>query len=251
MKTLYLCLFLSLISLHPLLAQELSPWSVSLDFAIQQHDKRLFDLPQRRFLLSSQPEIFGTYQYGLTVSRQILAKKNVALNLGVGFHREVATFLRPFDNKFETGIGNDVYYVTKNYSQLLIPLPLEVQYSISKRFELSIQALPQLQLRSIAKTAERNFSWDRLGLYSVELNPGIGWKIGKRVEINARYRAYQIKKIDRVIFYSGLFNNLRDPRGDQKYETDNPVKFWLSFGYRFGKRKAAVEEPAPGMILPE
>jgi hypothetical protein len=45
-----------------------------------------------------------------------------------------------------------------------------------------------------------------------------------------KYRAFQVKKIDKILF---SYRTLHDPRTDQVFETYNPFKLWFSVGYKF------------------
>jgi hypothetical protein len=64
--------------------------------------------------------------------------------------------------------------------------------------------------------------------YSLEVNPGLSYDIG-RFEFGLKYRAFQVKKIDKILF---SYRTLHDPRTDQVFETYNPFKLWFSVGYK-------------------
>ncbi|MEZ5107254.1 MAG: hypothetical protein R2757_22305, partial [Draconibacterium sp.] len=66
---------------------------------------------------------------------------------------------------------------------------------------------------------------------SFELFSGISYNI-ENIELGFGYRFFNFQKIDKILFFSAL----RDPRGDQKYETVNPLKVEFSIGYKLGKR---------------
>ena len=157
-------------------------WILSIDFGIQEHDKRLFDFPQRENLLAMQPESFGTYQFGINAVRKILQKKGFDLFTGVGLSSELSTFRRPFNHNFRKNEGNFLLRRTDRYYQYLMQLPIKSKFKIAKHFGFSLDILPQLNFLTIADhTKDKSFSWWRFDFYSVEVNPGIEYTTSKFV----------------------------------------------------------------------
>lgn len=204
-------------------------WILSIDFGIQEHDKRLFDFPPKENLLAMQPETFGTYQFGVSAVRKIVRKGKLKLLGGFGLSSELGTFLRPFDKRFRKDFGSEELRFTDRYYQGLIQFPIYLKYKIAKSLDFSLNILPQFNFFTIAdNTKDKSFSWWRLDFYSVEVNPGIEYTTSKFV-FGLKYRFFQIKKIDKILFNSIL----KDPRADQTFETENPFKLWFSIGYDF------------------
>ena len=205
-------------------------WTLSVNYGLQAHDKRLFDFPPRRRVLERQPEAFGTHQFGLDITRKVAQKGKMRFSAGGGLSVELATFERPFDHNFGQNGGTDILISTNEYYQFLIQFPLNGTYQFNEHIRLSLGVLPQLNVFTIANHTQytRNYSWRQFDLYSVEFNPGIDYTTSRLV-FSLKYRAFQFKKIDRI-----LFNRiLDDPRTDQTFETYNPFKIWLSVGYMF------------------
>ena len=204
-------------------------WTLTLDYGLQAHDKRLFDFPPRESVLERQPETFGTHQFGIKLERKIAEKGKLNFYAGGGLSTELATFERPFDHNYGKKGGTDILRWTDRYCQFLMQFPLNGTYHLTDHFRFSMEILPQLNFHTIADhSTGKSYSWWRFDLYSVEFNPGIEYTIS-RMAFSLRYRAFQVKKIDRI-----LFNHiLRDPRTDQTFETYNPFKMWLSVGYMF------------------
>jgi hypothetical protein len=207
-------------------------WTLSMDFGLQKHDKRLFGFPPfpAAHLLESQPESYGTYQFGISAVRKILHKGRFEIFAGGGLSSELSTFTRPFDLDFGKKFKRNILIMTNRYYQYLLQLPVETRFRFDKNFGLSLELLPQFNFLAIADYAKRDksYSWWMFDFYSVEINPGLSYDKG-RVEFGLKYRAFQVKKIDRILFNS-LIN---DPRTDQVFETYNPFKLWFSVGYKF------------------
>lgn len=218
-----------LMMLSSLAAQTQSgQWSIHFDYGLQAHDKRLFNFPWKERVLERQPETFGTHQFGLYLGRKVMEKGKIRLRAGVGLSTELATFERPFDYTYKKDDITKVLKWTDRYYQFMLNFPLIGEYKVSKHFGFSLGVLPQFNFFTIADhtAGNINYSWWRLNLYSIELNPGIEYTASKLV-FGLRYRALQVKAIDRILFNSIL----KDPRTDQAFETYNPFKMWLSVGY--------------------
>ncbi len=230
MKKLLIVSFVALVSI-PSFAQDRpnKEWFLSVDYGLQAHDKRLFDFPPKESVLERQPETFGTYQFGIRLERKIAQKGKLHFRVGGGVSAELATFERPFDHNFGKDGGTRILRWTDRYYQFLTQFPLNGTYQLNEHFGFSLGVLPQLNFLTKADhTTSKSYSWWRFDLYSVEFNPGIEYTTSRFI-FNLSYRAFQVKKIDRI-----LFNDiLDDARTGQSFETYNPFKMWLSVGYMF------------------
>ena len=218
----------------PLFSQD-SPspnWTISAGFGLQEHDKRLFGYPDRKLLLDMHPERFGTYQFGVNLNRRLINKNWASLSIGIGPGMEISTFTRPFDHLYPGRRGPYIILWTNRYYQNLVQVPIKSRFSIVKGLGLSLEVLPQFNFLTIAlhtdRTSLKKFSWWRFDFYSIEVNPGLALNISK-FEVGLKYRAFQFKKIDRILFY----RTIKDTRTGQTFETYNPFKVWLSIGYNF------------------
>ncbi len=107
-------------------------------------------------------------------------------------------------------------------------IPLNGTYRLTENFGFSMDILSQFDFLTIASYTEsnRNYSWWQFGLYAVEFNPGFEYT-KSRMNFSLRYRAFQVRKIDPV-----LFNHIvKDEDTGQNFETYNPFKLWFSIGY--------------------
>ncbi len=208
-----------------------SNWQFSLNLSIQAHDKRLYGFAGKDHILASQPELFGTYQYGIALSRKLALVNKLNLFTGIGISSELSTFERPFDHLYGKSSGIAVLLWTNRYFKYLMQTPLKLSYVLSNQLGFSLEILPQLNFLTVAKhhkDKDVDFSWSEFDLYSIELNPGIVYTRGK-FNFGIKYRVFQLKKIDKIIFN----RIIKDPRTDQENETYNPFKIMISCELNF------------------
>ena len=107
-------LIIALINAFPFYCQDSFPrdWLASIVLGVQAQDKRLYDFPPKTHLLLDQPEIFGTYQINVCLSRKLSGDNQIKLLGGLGFGLELSTFLRPFDHKYGKQNGLDILTYT-------------------------------------------------------------------------------------------------------------------------------------------
>jgi hypothetical protein len=101
-------------------------WLFSLNFGFQAHDKRLYGFAGKDYLVASQREIFGTYQFGITLSRQLALGNKINFLTGLGLSSELATFERPFNHLYGKTSGNAVLITTNRYYHYLIQAPIKL-----------------------------------------------------------------------------------------------------------------------------
>jgi hypothetical protein len=229
----WLVLLFAIIFSLPSFGQESTDtkWTLSIDFGIQAHDKRLFGFPPfpSARLLEEQPETFGTFQAGISTVRKILQKGRFEIFAGGGLSSELSTFKRPFDLDFGKEFKRDILIMTNRYYQNLLQFPIKSKFRIGEKFNFSLDVLPQFNFLTIAdNTKDISYSWWMFDFYSLEVNPGLSYDIG-RFEFGLKYRAFQVKKIDKILF---SYSTISDPRTDQVFETYNPFKLWFSVGYK-------------------
>lgn len=218
-----------------------SKWSISVDVAIQEHDKRMFSLPPyiAQRILERSPERFGTYQISVSVNSVIFDRHNfLSVALGISPSLELSTMDRPFLHSYGLPAGTFDIKHTNRYYKYLLQLPIRGRYSITTNMSITMDLMPQMQYHTVAKfvrdgTAKPSYtySWWIFDLYSIEFNPGFMILMGN-IELNLKYRAFQIKQLDEILFSKGTVISLDDRTNYGKYETYNPLKFWLSVGYR-------------------
>lgn len=182
-------------------------WSISFDFAIQKHDKRLFNASDKNYLLSLHPENFGTHQFGIRAERKIFSKNKFKFNTGIGISTEINNFTRPFNLRFKRD-PNQLLILpfSPKHQKGLVLFPIITQYNLNRFFSFSIELLSQFSFITLVEhgigggTLENPLGWRRLDFHSVEFNPSINFHLN-RIEFLVKMRAFQLKKIDRIFFY--------------------------------------------------
>ena len=213
--------------------ESIGDWMVSVNAGIEAHDKRLFDylFPfVRERLLAESPEYWGTYHTGLEIRRRVWQQKRFSSFLGIGASYENATFNRPFDHTLlVTGITTTDLKVLNRYEKFSTPLSLSTFFGLGTHWLISGEVTSNfLVFRSIEEASSRGFVFSE-GTFEVEdiqLRLGINYRIDKFM-IGLFSRVVNFQKIDRIIF-----NDLiKDPRMDQNWEWNNPLRFDLTVGY--------------------
>jgi len=209
-------------------------WLVNMSAGIEAHDKRLFDypIPGPEILLAESPEYWGTYHTGLEVKRKVWQQKRFSSFVGIGVSYENATFHRPFDHTMlVTGPTTSDIQILNRYKKVLTPLSLTAFYELGDHWFISGELTSHfLVFRSIGNTewSREGFSYTEstFELDDIQLRLGVHGRIGKFM-IGLHSRVANFQKIDKIIF-----NRLvQDPRTDQKWEWNNPLRFDLTVGY--------------------
>ncbi|MEP7198129.1 MAG: hypothetical protein ABI851_16545 [Saprospiraceae bacterium] len=201
-------------------------WIVSINMGIQEDDKRLFDFSGRNNLLETQPGFLGTYQLGLSFAYLQKLKAGYELSYGIGLSSELNTFRRPYNQNYRKTSGNDALRYTDRYYKLLLSNPIKIKYRKTNRVGFLVELIPQFNLLTKAHNSRDDYSeknyWFGIDIYSIELNPGFSINLGGS-QLEIKYRLFQIKKIDRIIF-----NYLIQDKRNSNYETYNPIKLWIT-----------------------
>jgi hypothetical protein len=214
-------------------AQNLGDWIVSVNVGIEAHDKRLFNYarPEREALLRMQPEFWGTYHVGLNARRKVWHSRKLSSFLGLGVNYENATFRRPFDHFYFQNPSDDILLALNRYKKVFTPMSLLAFYELGNHWLISGElASSFLVFRSIDHTEWSRtvfpFSEGTFELDDIQLRLGVNNRLGKFI-IGLHSRVANFQKIDRVIFN----RIVKDPRTDQTWEWDNPLRFDLTVGY--------------------
>jgi hypothetical protein len=212
-------------------AQNLGDWIVSVNAGIEAHDKRLFNYSEKESLLDMQSELWGTYHTGLGIRRKVWQSNRFSSFLGLGVNYEHATFLRPFDHLYFKEDSSKILLYQNRYEKYQANLSILVLYKLGSRWFLSGDLTSYLLLFRSIEHSEIDSDFlqymnSTFELDDIQLRLGVNHQIGRWV-IGLRSRLFNFQKIDRVIF-----NNLiKDPRMDQKWEWNNPLRFDLTIGY--------------------
>lgn len=205
-------------------------WLLNVSAGIEKHDKRLFDYVEKEMLLESQPESWGTYHLGSNIKRQLYRMKRITYFLGLGVKYEQTSFLRPFDQAYFGDQLKDLR-VTNQYSKIYSDLSLLVLYKMPRNWIATFAIASNFLLyRNIDNTEtesdvyplhESTFVTDEINLMI-----GVNYQIEKWI-IGFDSRLVNFQKIDKIIFNKII----KDPRVDQKWEWNNPLRFDFSIGY--------------------
>jgi|GEM_PF-825168 hypothetical protein len=215
---------------------------ISVAGAFQKYDDRLFEFPGT----VNPSNGTGNYQYALNLHTNLFAHQSWSIHLGIGYTQETNTFRRPFNHcYFREGGCTLVLLRMDKYENALFLFPVDIRYDLApaKNFgvNFNLQLLPSINFyKSVESSLGAFYEKELFNFYALEVNPGFGFKLFDRFSINLNYRAFQMRQLDKVLFYSVLFENPNDaPK--EKYETYNPFKMWLSLRYelfRFKKERA-------------
>lgn len=217
--------------------------------AYQKYDNRLYEFAVRSSHPSHQLRFQegGDYQYAFSLTTNFYTYKSWSFYLGAGYTKEINTFRRPFNHCYFTGTPCTLILLRMDrYENDLFLFPVEVQYDWmpAKKFGIhfNLQLLPSINFFKRIESGSRiPYEKAVFDFYALEVNPGIGIKIFDRFGINLNYRAFQLKQLDKILFYSVLFENPNDaPK--EKYETYNPHKMWLSLRYELFRFKKVTAD---------
>jgi hypothetical protein len=208
-----------------------SSYILSIQFGIEKHDKRLFDYSEKELLLAIQPENWGTYNLSLQAFGMLAQSQRISLFAGSGLSYQRATFIRPFDHTFFDQDYNEILRHLNVYDKLLMPVSFVGYLGIGKRLQLDLGYNTLFLLYRRIDNTEGNsndypytaFSFE---LSRLELVGGINYKLKSFIlGVHSRFVNYQ--KIDNIIF-NDIVN---DPRMDQKWEFNNPLRIDFSVSF--------------------
>ncbi len=205
-------------------------WLFRVNFGIEKHDKRLFDYSEKEMLLALQPEEWGTYHFGLSLSKKLKQVGRFSLFEGVGISYENATFLRPFDHYY---FDKDILRILlheNQYIKIMTPVPSFVSFRINNQLFFNFELTPAfIVYRRISNTLINSdlfpYSKFEFQLEKVKVNFGLAYS-ARRFSFGLNYRIINYQKIDKVIFN----HILKDPRVE-KWELYNPLQFNFNVGF--------------------
>ena len=210
--------------------------------AYQAFDTRFFDFPKTSTLYRLKFQEGTDVQYAFGINTNIFSHESWSVYFGLGSTKEINTFRRPFDHCYFTGNSCTlILRTTDRYENDLLLAPLEIRYDFfpSNKYSIviNLQFLSSFNIHKKVLTPSRRATFEKSvsEFYSLEVNPGIGVRFLDRFSLNMHYRAWQLKNVDEVIFYGILFDNYDAP--DNKFETYNPRKIWLSLRYEIFRFK--------------
>ena len=232
-------LFFAFLSHGPVLCQGfLKNTFVTGGIALSGQDRRLFYFHHpEEFIEGEKSKV--DYEYNLLLQKNIFTYKRFQANIGAGYSEHNSTFPRPFDFSVLGGGLTRELRVIKRYTinKLIMPVSGSIFLSSSKKISLNFTVVPAVSFRKSAKDVvkeKRETKWE-LEWNGLELYPGLGMRINKRMCLTANYRLYYIYKLDEVIFNHILFYQINPEFLNKKYDTYNPFKIWVTVGYRLNE----------------
>ena len=213
---------------------------ITVGFALQTPDRRLFNWPSRKDILARDSTRFDN-EYSLLVSKQFQLFKRLNLSAGLGYSLSKTNFRRPFYHSYFTGILTKEGRYIDRYLIHHLNWAFSPQYEIIHKndniFYLNVPMFAKFNFNKDVKDISFN-GWHhdkwQFEFNKFEVYVGLGYQY-KRVGFNIAYRMYNIQKIDPVIFselalgsssYTDFFN--------QGTEEKNYKKMMFSVSYRIG-----------------
>ncbi len=205
--------------------------------ALGEQDRRLFKFPQAERLLKRNPKKLD-YDLILYVEKRVFKWSFLQINAGIGYAENNTSFGRPFaHSKLNGGNTYEQRYI-KKYTINKLVLPFVTKVSLGK-FYLRLCALTNINFRKSVLVNSyipgKRFTKYKMEWNSLEINPGLGFNINSRLQIALSCRALYFNKVDDVIFNYALLRDQNHPFLQQKADTYNPFKMWLTVGYKLKK----------------
>jgi hypothetical protein len=215
----------------------ISNTSISLGFAVQPQDRRIFDFPD--WVLENETTEHD-FEYSLLFNKAIIEKNRWATYFIGGYSINHETFGRPFNHPYFTGRPTKELRVIEHYLTHNLNLGINPRFTIAERNSSSfyLQA-PLLAKIAIKKHINDNWNFGTNKKFNkwlfepnnMELYLGLGCRL-KKVEIGLAYRMLNLQHKDPVLFYPSLFNTANPEFLQTKYEWNNLTKIWLTASYQ-------------------
>lgn len=205
-------------------------WLLNLSVGVEAHDKRLFNYSEKESLLERQPEFWGTNHIGLQIQRKIFDKDRISVIIGSGFSFENSDFIRPIDQSYFDDELKDLR-VTNSYTKYHTDLIFSGFYLLNANWVVTGDMESKFLLDKNINNTETTsdvfpLQESSLEFSTIALKIGLFYRINKFwIGLNSRIANYQ--KIDKIIFN----DIIKDPRTDQIWEWNNPIRFDMTIGY--------------------
>ena len=215
-------------------------WMVRMESGIEVHDKRNPNLIIRENPSHRQAdERWGTYHLGMDLQRKIITLDRLGIYGGIGLNYEKATYHRSFNHgHFFDGFVDLMLRFQNRYIKVGTPISINTLIHLNNQlYIISDIRLNWLLYRSISNTNINDalgfpFTGSTFELDEIHMRLGLLCRIGN-LSIGLTTRVDNFQKIDGIIFNS---SSSVGPRG-QRWETYNPLRFDLTAGYTWGRKK--------------
>jgi len=220
------------ICLHSTFGQDiLDNTKIFSSVSLLDQDRRLFFFPDAEGVINREKSKFD-WEASIYVQKRIFQLWMLSAWPGFGYSRFQTKFSRPFDHSYFTGEGTQELRHIGSYTIHKLVFPTSIHFSFSKKdaFFLNLTCIPAFDFNKRIKDRSWKRNKWKAEFFGIELNPGIGGKIG-RMTFLLNYRYLNIVKLDRVIFNHLLFYTKDPPFLAQTYDDYNPTKVELTIGY--------------------
>jgi len=200
------------------------------NFAIEQHDKRLFNFSEQESLKKLHPEYFGTSVMDLILAKRVFSNINISHYFGFSFRYHKTTFTRPFDH----GIFNQDYFrILRNLNQyenlkfgVNYILDLKTHNNFGVRFKKSIFFTFFTKADFVGYDFKHfPYSMFRFSLNSFQIEPEFYLKF-KNISLGLGTRLFSMSTVDSIIFG----NWIRDDFTNNTIDFNNSFKLTFSLG---------------------
>jgi hypothetical protein len=230
-KQIFILLFTYLATLS---ATAQSKWPILRVYggvALGAEDRRLFDYKFQDGLLDEPHKLDRTFSVG--VQAEVVSRRRIALSAGIGYTAQNTRFFRPYDasifppHEFILGFNTSRYTI----SQLSLPITGVVYLDRQRHWGIQTNVVTNFGFKR--RFNHDHKAWD-FSFKSLEIYPGLTYRINHRISVEASYRAYYLNQLDKYTICIALFpNNGNVPekyRGG--YERYNPNTMMFRVLYR-------------------
>lgn len=126
--------------------------------AAAHHDKRVFFSKER--LLREQPEKWGTWQYSVSIQKQVFGAKDFSGKLGIVYSQEHFTFEKLVNHCFFNTDGScpDILAFSDDYRIHLLSIPVSMSFNVISGLSFELNVLPQFDVHL---ESNKEFYWRR------------------------------------------------------------------------------------------
>lgn len=232
----YICTTFSIIH-----AQNEKLWdhtTVHFGFSVQEQDRRLFDFPDAEGIIEREDSDTDIETH-LYIQKKLIGWWRMDFSTGLGYMRYQTKFSRPVNHNYFTQDNTRPLIHIEKYviHKLSVPASLNAYLHKNESIFLNLTGWASFNInKRLASKPNSNFGGNRfkLDFNGLELNPGLGFR-ASRFQVQLNYRVLHFYKIDGVIFNDILFNTQNPPFLEEKYESRNLDKVWLTVGYHLTK----------------
>jgi hypothetical protein len=230
-KQIFILLFTYLATLS---ATAQSQWPILRVYggmALGAEDRRLFDYEFQDGLLDEPHKLDRTFSVG--VQAEVVSRRRIALSAGIGYMAQNTRFLRPYDASLFPPHAWAPSFNFSRYtiSQLSLPVTGVVYLDRQRHWGILTNVVTNFGFKR--RFDHDHKAWD-FSFKSLEIYPGLTYRINRRISVEASYRVYYLNQLDNYIIFRWLFPNDGDLPEKYRggYERYNPNTMMFRVLYR-------------------